>query len=478
MNHSIIRYILSRVLEFAGFFLLLPYIVGLLYGEKERFAFLLMAGICLAIGFTGKFFKPKSKVFYAREGFVTVSLSWIVLSLVGAVPFVLTGEIPSYVDAVFETVSGYTTTGATILSDVESLARCTQFFRLFTHWVGGMGVLVFILSIVPLSGSYNMHLVRAESPGPSVGKLVPRVKNTARILYLIYIGITLAEVLCLMIAGMPLYDSLTMTFSTVGTGGYGLLNSSAADYSRAVQSIILVFMLLCGVNFSMYYLLIARKPVEVLKNTELKTYLGIVAGATLLIALNIRGQFANFTEALFQAGFQVTSIMTTTGLSTCDFNLWPSFSKMVLFLLMMVGACAGSTGGGFKVSRLAVLVKSVRNEIQKVIHPRSVKKMHIDGRAFPEELIRSILVYTGIYVLVAFASTLLVSLDNFSFETNLSAVIATMNNIGPGLDVVGPTGNFSAFSNLSKIVMIFDMLAGRLELLPMLVLFSPRTWKK
>ena len=478
MNYSIIRYILSRVLEFAGFFLLLPYVVGLLYGEKERFAFLLVATVCLVIGSVGKLFKPKSKVFYAKEGFVTVSLSWIVLSLVGAVPFVLTGEISSYVDAVFEIVSGFTTTGATILKDVEALAKCSQFFRLFTHWVGGMGVLVFILSIVPLSGSYNMHLIRAESPGPSVGKLVPRVKNTARILYLIYIGITFAEVICLLIAGLPLYDSLTMTFSTVGTGGYGLLNSSAAAYGRPVQSIILIFMLLCGINFSMYYLILIRKPGEVLKNTELKTYLCIVAGATLLVGLNIRGMFTNFGEALFQAGFQVVSIITTTGLSTCDFNLWPSFSKMILFLLMMIGACAGSTGGGFKVSRLAVLLKSVKNEVQKVIHPRSVKRMHIDGRAFPEEQIRSILVYTGIYILIAFLSTLLISFDNFSFETNLSAVIATMNNIGPGLDMVGPTGNFSAFSNFSKIVMIFDMLAGRLELLPMLILFSPRTWKK
>lgn len=478
MNHSIIRYTLVSVLQFAGFFLLLPYFVGLLYGEKERYAFLLIAAACLLIGFAGRLFKPKSKVFYAREGFVTVSLSWVVLSLIGAVPFVLTGEIPSYVDAVFETASGFTTTGATILTDVEALAHCTQFFRLSTHWVGGMGVLVFILSIVPLSGSYNMHLVRAESPGPSVGKLVPRVKNTARILYIIYIAITVTEIICLLFAGMPLFDSVTMTFSTVGTGGYAILNTGTATYSRAVQAIILIFMFLCGINFSMYYLLIAKKPGDVLKNTELRAYVGIVVGASLLIAINVRDYFLSFGEALFQSAFHVVSVITTTGLASCDYNLWPSFSKTILFLLMIVGASAGSTGGGFKVSRLVVLMKSAKNEIQKVIHPRSIKKMHMDGRAFPEDLIRSILVYTGIYVLLSFVSILIVSLDNFSFETNVSAVMATLNNIGPGFDRVGPTGNFSAFSDVSKVVMIFDMLAGRLELIPILVLFSPQTWKK
>lgn len=477
MNHSIIRYILCRVLEFAGFFMLLPYLVGLIYQEPQRYAYLCVALTSLAVGFAGKCFKPKSKVFYAREGFVTVSLSWLILSLAGAVPFVLTGEIPFYVDAVFETVSGLTTTGGTILTDVEKLARCTQFWRLFTHWIGGMGVLVLILAVLPLSGSYNMHLMRAESPGPTVGKLVPKVKNTARILYQIYIAITVIEIILLMITGLPLYDSSTLTFSTVGTGGFGLLNSSVASYSRTSQSVILVFMLLCGVSFNIYYLFLIKKPKEVFHSEELRAYLGIAAVSTLLIGFNIKDSFSNMGEAFFQAGFQAVSIMTTTGFTTSDFNLWPSFSKMILFLLMIVGACAGSTGGGLKVSRLVVLMKSIKNEISAAVHPRSVKKMHMDGRVVSDNVVHSIRIYLAIYVVIYFLSVLLVSIDGFSFETNASAVMATFNNIGPGFDMVGPTGSFAAFSPFAKCVLMFDMLAGRLELLPLLVLFSIKTWK-
>lgn len=477
MNYSIIRYILCRVLEFAGFFMLLPYLTGLIYQEPQRFAYLFVAAVSLLCGFAGKCFKPKSKVFYAREGFVTVSLSWLLLSLVGAVPFVLTGEIPFYVDAVFETVSGLTTTGGTILTDVEKLARCTQFWRLFTHWIGGMGVLVLILAVLPLSGSYNMHLMRAESPGPTVGKLVPKVKNTARILYQIYIAITVMEIILLMVTGLPLYDSATLTFSTVGTGGFGLLNSSVASYSRAAQSVILVFMLLCGINFNIYYLFLIKKPKEVLHSEELRAYLGIAAVSTLFIGINIKDSFSNLGESFFQAGFQVASVMTTTGFTTSDFNLWPSFSKMILFLLMIVGACAGSTGGGLKVSRLVVLLKSIKNEISAAVHPRSVKKMHMDGRVVSDNVVHSIRIYLAIYVVIYFLSVLLVSIDGFSFETNASAVMATFNNIGPGFDMVGPTGSFAAFSPFSKCVLMFDMLAGRLELLPLLVLFSVKTWK-
>lgn len=478
MNYSIIRYILFRVLEFTGGFMLLPFLVGIIYGEPEKWAFLVTAAVCLLVGGIGKLWKPGSKVFYAREGFVTVSLSWIVLSMAGAVPFVLTGEIPSYLDAVFETISGFTTTGGTILSDVEVLSKCTQFWRLFTHWLGGMGVLVLILAILPLSGGYNMHLMRAESPGPSVGKLVPKIKNTARILYQIYIVITIAETILLMITGLSLYDAVTLTFSTVGTGGFGLLNSSIATYSIASQAVMILFMMMCGISFNMYYLLMIKKPKEAFKSEELWTYLGIIAAASLLVGINIRGEFASFGESLFQALFQVTSIITTTGFTTCDFNMWPMFSKTVLYLLMIIGACAGSTGGGLKVSRLVVLAKSVKNEVVSVIHPRSVKKTHMDGHVLSDNIIHSIKVYLTIYMCIYFVSVLLISIDNFSFETNASAVMAMFNNVGPGFDMVGPVGNFAAFSPFSKCVLMFDMLAGRLELLPLLVVFSVKTWKK
>lgn len=478
MNYGIIFYILSSVLEFVGAFMLLPFLVGLIYGETQCYAFLIVAVTSSLLGFLGRLKKPKSTVFYAKEGLVTVSLSWILLSLVGAVPFVLTGEIPSYVDALFETVSGFTTTGGTILSDVEVLARCTQFWRLFTHWLGGMGVLVLILAILPLSGSYNMHLMRAESTGPTVGKLVPRIKSSARILYGIYIGITVIEILLLLCGGLSLYEASTLTFSTVGTGGFGLLNSSTAEYSRYIQTVFLIFMLLCGISFNIYYLFLARKPKEALQSEELRTYLGIVAGAALLIGLNAREHFASLGESFYQALFQVVSVITTTGFTTYDFNLWPVFSKTILFLLMIVGACAGSTGGGLKVSRLVVLLKSIKSEISQVIHPRSVKKLHMDGRALSVNVMHSIRMYLVIYAAIYVISLLLISVDNFSFETNASAVMAMFNNIGPGFDMVGPTGNFAAFSVFSKVVLMFDMLAGRLELMPMLVVFSIKTWKK
>lgn len=477
MNYGIIFYILSSVLEFAGAFMLLPFLVGATYRETECFAFLIVGGASLLIGFLGRLKKPKSTVFYAREGLVSVALSWMLLSLVGAIPFVLTGEIPFYVDAVFETISGFTTTGGTILSDVEVLSRCTQFWRLFTHWLGGVGVLVLILAILPLSGSYNMHLMRAESTGPTVGKLVPKVKSSARMLYKIYIMITLLEMVLLLMGGLSLYEASSLTFSTVGTGGFGLLNSSVADYSRYVQVIFIIFMLVCGISFNIYYLFLMKKPKEALQSEELRAYLVIVAVSALLIGWNARGHFASLGESIYQALFQVASVITTTGFTTYDFNLWPAFSKAILFLLMIIGACAGSTGGGLKVSRLVVLFKCIRREIVQVIHPRSVKKVHMDGRGLSANVIRSIRMYVVIYIGVYLVSFLLISIDNFSFETNASAVMAMFNNIGPGFDMVGPTGNFASFSVFSKVVLMFDMLAGRLELLPMLVLFSRKTWK-
>lgn len=478
MNHSIIRYILCRVLEFAALFMTLPCLVGIIYREKCTIYFVYVIAGCLAVSLVGRRFKPESKVFYAKEGFVTVSLSWILLSLVGALPFYLSGEFPTYTDALYETISGLTTTGSTILTDVEGLSRCIQFWRCFTHWIGGMGVLVLILAVLPLAGSYNMHLMRAESPGPSVGKLVPKVKNTAMILYGIYIVITVIEIIALLCAGMNLYDAVTLTFSTTGTGGFGVLNSSIGSYSMLIQAIFTLFMLLCGINFQVFYLLLIKKPKEALRSEELRYYLGIILTAAVLITVTVRGSFGNIFEAFHHSLFQVVSVMTTTGFSTLDYNKWPEFAKAVLFLLTLLGACAGSTGGGFKVSRFIVMLRSAKNEISYVIHPRSIKKIHMDGRIVDEKVIRSILTYTVLYILIFLGSFMLISLNEFDFVTNISAVAAMFNNVGPGFNMVGPAGNCAAFSAASKYILMFDMLAGRLELLPMLVLFSPKTWKK
>ena len=477
MNYSMIRYILAWVLTFIGGFLLLPAIVSGIYKEGEGLAFVIVAAVCLVVGILGRIKKPKSTVFYSKEGFVSVSLSWILLSLIGALPFWLTKEIPSYADAVFETISGFTTTGSSILTDVEALSHTTLFWRSFTHWVGGMGVLVFIMAILPLSGSSNMHLMRAESPGPVVGKMVPKVKRTAMILYGIYLGITVAEIIALLIAGMNLFEALTLTFGTVGTGGFGILNSSIGSYSVAVQIIITVFMLICSINFSVYFLLLVKNPKEAFLNQELRYFLVIVLGATLLITLNIQNNFAGFWKAFQCAIFQVASIVSTTGYGTTDFNLWPAFSQTIMVLLMLMGACAGSTGGGFKVSRLIILLKSVKNEIKAIIHPRSVQKIYSNGRSVTNEVVKRVLVYLAAYVLIMMISILIVSLDGKDMTTNVTAVIATFNNIGPGLNEVGSTGNFSGFSLLSKIVLMADMLIGRLEIFPMLVLFAPGTWK-
>ena len=478
MNYSVIRYILCRVLEFAALFMVLPFVVGLIYRESSAFCFLYVMAGCLVVSIIGRRFKPKSNVFYAKEGFVTVSLSWIILSLIGALPFYLSGEFPTYTDALFETISGLTTTGATILTDVEGLSRCIQFWRCFTHWIGGMGVLVLILAVLPLSGSYNMHLMKAESPGPSVGKLVPKIRNTAMILYGIYLVITIVEIVSLMLAGLNLYEASTLSFSTTGTGGFGLLNSSIGSYSTTVQTIFIVFMLLCGINFQIFYLLLIKKPKEAFGSEELRYYLGIVFVAALLISINVRGFFEDGFQAFHHSLFQVVSVMTTTGFATLDYNGWPEFSRAVLFLLTLLGACAGSTGGGFKVSRLIVLLRSIKNEIFSVIHPRGIKKIHMDGRIVESGVIKSIQVYTMIYVMILLGSFVLISLNEFDFVTNITAVATTFNNVGPGFNMVGPAGNYSAFSGFSKLVLMFDMLAGRLELMPMLVLFSPTTWKR
>lgn len=477
MNYSIIRYILSSVVCFEGVFLALPSIIGAIYGEEEGFIYGIVSIICILAGFAGRYRKPKSNTFYSREGFVAVSLSWILLSIIGALPMCLTGEIPFYIDAVFEIVSGFTTTGASIMPSVEILSHASAFWRLFTHWIGGMGVLVFIMAVLPLSGGSNMHLMRAESPGPSVSKLVPRVKHTAMILYGIYCIITIIETAALLIAGLNFFDALTLSFATAGTGGFALLNSSIASYSVAVQNIITVFMLACSVNFNVYYLLLIRKGKEALLNEEVRYFLIIVFASALLIALNIKGSFGSFFEAFHHSVFQVASVISTTGFATCDFNMWPEFSRAILVLLMFVGACAGSTGGGLKISRLIILAKAVKNEARSIVHPRSVNRVRINGKGIQDSAVKTVLVYLAAYVLIVIISFLIVSLDRYDMTTNFTAVAATFNNIGPGLGAVGATGNYGGFSVLSKLVLIFDMLIGRLEIFPMLVLLSPGTWR-
>ena len=455
------------------------FVVGLIYREKSAWAIFATMLLCLVIGVPMVLLKrPKQAVFYAKDGFVSVGLSWVVLSVMGALPFVISGSIPHPVDALFETVSGFTTTGSSILSDVEALPKCMLFWRSFTHWVGGMGVLVFMLTILPMSGGYHMNLMRAESPGPSVERFVPTVKSTAKILYGIYICLSLLELLLLLVGKMPMFDALTLTFGTAGTGGFGIKNDSIGSYTTYQQTVITIFMILFGVDFNVYFLFLLKKIRQGLKNEELRAYLGIILGAILLITVNIAGKFGNPFLAFHHAAFQVGSIITTTGYSTVDFNTWPTFSKTVLVLLMLIGASAGSTGGGIKVSRIVILAKSVKKELKQYLHPHSISKIKMDGKPVEHEVVRSINVFLIAYLLIYAVSMLIVSLDNFDFTTTFTSVAATINNIGPGLDLVGPAANFGILSVPSKLVLIFDMLAGRLEIFPLLLLFVPDTWRK
>ena len=478
MNYSIISYILGWVLTIESIFMFIPCIVAAIYREKEGFAFLIVALLCLAIGLLRIRKKTKSQVFYAKEGFVTVALSWIIMSIFGALPFVINRDIPSFTDALFETISGFTTTGASILSDVEALSHCSLFWRSFTHWIGGMGVFVFLLAILPLTGGYNMHLMRAESPGPSVGKFVPKVRETAKILYAIYIVMTLVEIILLLFAGMPLFDSLTVSFGTAGTGGFGIKNTSIADYNMIIQAIISIFMILFGVNFGAYFLLLGNNKKDAFKLEEVHWYLIIIAGAVAIITINTKDMFHNLFTAFHHALFQVASVITTTGYSTTDFDLWPQLSRAVLVIVMFIGACAGSTGGGIKVSRIIILVKSVKQELGYFIHPRSVKVIKMDNKPLSANSIRGVNAFFVTYTLIFVASLLIITFDNFDLVTNFTAVTATLNNIGPGLKLVGPTGNFGIFSPVAKYILMFDMLAGRLELYPILLLFTPSVWKK
>ncbi|MFQ6865429.1 TrkH family potassium uptake protein [Blautia sp.] len=478
MNYRIIAYIVGWVLNLQAIFMALPSLTAVIYNEEDISAFLITMVICLAMGLPLTRKKPKNKVFHIKDGCVAVALSWFVLSLTGAIPFVLSGSIPHPIDAIFETVSGFTTTGSSILTDVESLSKSVLIWRSFTHWIGGMGVLVFLLSLLPLAGGYHMNLMRAESPGPSVSKLVPKVQSTAKILYSIYLGMTVIQILLLLLGGMPVFDSLCITFGTAGTGGFGIRNDSMGGYSLYCQIVTTIFMILFGVNFSAYYLILTKKFKSAFQIEEIRYYFGIIIAAVLLIAINSRHMFSGFGQAIQQSAFQVGSIITTTGYSSTDFNQWPALSKTILVILMFVGACAGSTGGGIKVSRIVLLLKAAKKEFQLYLHPNAVKKIKMDKKSVSHETLRSTNIFLSVYLLIFCGSILILSLDNFDMATNFTAIAATLNNIGPGLEIVGPMGNFSSFSYLSKLVMIFDMLAGRLEIFPLMLLFFKGTWKK
>ncbi len=475
MNYGIVSYIIGYVLKFEAAFMLLPCVTAVVYQEPSGWAFVAAGLLCLLFGALLTRKKPENKIFYVKEGFVSVALSWIVLSIMGSLPFLFSGSITNVIDALFETVSGFTTTGASILPDVESLPKCILIWRSFTHWIGGMGVLVFMLSFLHMAGGSHMNLMKAESPGPSVSKLVPKVQSTAKILYGIYVVLTILEIFFLLAGGMPLFDTLCTSFGTAGTGGFGIKNDSMAGYSVYLQVVVTIFMILFGINFNAYYLILVGKFKQAFSIEEIRCYLGIIVVSTLVIAFNIQGICSGFGEALQQSAFQVGSIITTTGFATTDFNLWPEVSRTILVLLMFVGACAGSTGGGIKVSRLLILIKTINKEFHTLLHPRSVKKLKMDSTCVEHEVVRATNVFFIAYVLIFAFSVLLVGFDNHDLITNFTSVAATLNNIGPGLELAGPTQNFSLFSPGATLVLIFDMLAGRLELFPLLLLFVKDT---
>ncbi len=478
MNYSIIRYVTGHTMLLEGALMLPACIVSIIYGESAALALALSAALSAVLGLLIKPRKLKNQKFFAKEGYVTVALCWIVISIMGSLPFLFSGSITNPVDAVFEAVSGFTTTGASILNDVEALPKGILFWRSFTHWIGGMGVLVFLLTLLPMSGGSHMNLMKAESPGPSVSRLAPKVQTTAKILYGIYIWLTIIEIILLLLGKMPLFDALTLSFGTAGTGGFGILNDSIAGYSVYNQVIITIFMILFGINFNAFYLILLKHIKEAIAMEEVKAYLLIIASSILMITVNIAHLYDNVLVAFQQASFQVASVITTTGYSTTDFNTWPEISRTILVILMFVGACAGSTGGGMKVSRFLIWAKTIIKEIRLYLHPKSVKQIKMDGKTIAPEVIRSTNVYLAVYMIIFAVSVLLIAVDNFDFTTNFTAVAATLNNIGPGLNQVGPMSNFSCFSNFSTMILTFDMLAGRLELFPLLLLFAKDTWKK
>lgn len=479
MNRRMIFYVIGQIINIEAALLLLPAAVSLYYKEECLTAFLITAGIALTVGLILTLTsRPGNHLIYAKDGFVIVTLAWLAMSVIGALPFVISGEMSNYIDAFFETVSGFTTTGASVLTDVEKMSQGLLFWRSFTHWIGGMGVLVFVMAIIPNISDRSIHIIRAEMPGPIVGKLVPKLKNTAKILYLIYIVMTVLEVVFLLCGGMPLYDSVVHAFGTAGTGGFGIKASSIAGYSPYLQWVIAIFMLLFGINFNIYYLVLIRRFRSVFRSTEMWSYIGLVVLSVAAITVNIYPVSQRFSEALRLSAFQVSSVITTTGYATADFNLWPEMSKGILLFLMFIGGCAGSTAGGLKVSRVVILLKMIRRELNRMLHPRSVSVVKFEGKQVDEATLNSVSIYFVLYIICFCVIFFVLCFEPFDFATNFSATAACFNNVGPGFGAVGPAASYQGYSALSKTVLSIAMLLGRLEIFPLLLAFSPSTWAK
>ena len=483
MNYRMIGRFFSAILAIEAAFMLPAIAVSLIYGEKNvAVAYVICIAALLAVSGIFRYFgRNAQKRFYAREGLVCVGLAWLIISMFGALPFVITKEIPNFIDALFEIVSGFTTTGASILGDVEAMSKGLLYWRSFSHWVGGMGVLVFMMAFLSDKGKdtgYTVHILRAESPGPEVAKLVPHMRDSSLVLYGLYIGLTILNIIFLLIGKMPVFDAFCIAFGTAGTGGFGVRADSCGSYSPYLQTVTTVFMLLFGVNFNLYFLLILRRFKDIISDAELHVYLGVVAVSIALISINVSGTFPTIGETIHHAAFQVATIITTTGYSTVDFNTWPSLSKAIMLTLMVIGACAGSTGGGMKCSRILLMFRAAKRFIHKAVYPQRVEKVRVNDHPVSENTMNGVSLYLVLYAFILVISFLIISKDNFSVETNLSAVLACFNNIGPGFDAVGPMANYAGYSYISKIVLTFDMLAGRLELMPVMVLLTRTTWRR
>jgi trk system potassium uptake protein TrkH len=479
MNYRMIARLLAIILLIVAVLMVPALVISLAMGEPETaWGFGITLALMLILSILLRLLKPQRQTMFARLGFVVVSLAWILVSMLGALPFYISRSIPSYIDCLFETVSGFTTTGASILTDVESLPKGLIYWRSFTHWIGGMGVLVFLLAISPLASGDSLFIMRAESPGPQVSKLVPRTRQSARILYEIYIAMTVVQIILLLAGGMSAFDAVTIAFGTAGTGGFAIRNDSMMSYSPYIQWVVTIFMVLFGVNFGLYYLMLQRSYRKIVKNEELRFYIGILVASTAVITLFIAKSYDGVQNSIRHAAFQVASIMTTTGYATTDFDRWPEVCRALLIILMIVGASAGSTGGGIKCSRVLILFKTMKQEVKKILHPNTVSNIRVDGELIMPETVRQTFVFLGLYASIALFSVLLISLDGFSLETNMSAVMACINNIGPGLSMVGPMGNYSQFSNASKIVLTLNMLLGRLEIFPLVIMVFPSIWKR